>query len=77
MHDAGEEAVKHITVELEEKIRDSQQVAEKRARLMFEERLRQADTHGEDLPDPMSPAEAETVGWNRALKWVLEEGAKD
>jgi hypothetical protein len=66
--------VKHITVELEAKIRGSLEDAQARCESMFKERLRQADLHGEDLPDPMSPSEAEMVGWSRALKWVLEEG---
>ena len=66
--------MKHITVELEEKIRLSLHASEKRARLMQEQRIRQADNHGEDLPDPRSPSEAEQVGWSRAMKWVLEEG---
>ena len=65
--------MKHLTVELERKIRESLEDAQSRAEYMFKERLRQADIHGEDLPDPMSPFEAETVGWSRALKWVLEE----
>lgn len=66
--------MKHITVELEEKIRLSMGDAEQRARKMLEMRIHQADIHGEDLPDPMSSTEAEAIGWMRALKWVLEEG---
>lgn len=66
--------MKHITLELEEKIRASMTDAKARAREMQQYRIRAADNHGEDLPDPMSPFEAETVGWSRALKWVLEQG---
>lgn len=65
--------MKHITVDLENKIHASMTDAKARAHEMHQYRIRAADNHGEDLPDPMSPEEAKTVGWHRALKWVLEE----
>jgi len=63
--------VKHMTVELEEKVRGQIAFLDERLHDYLEVRLALIGDDG--IPPKCEANELEAAGWKRALKWVLSE----